>query len=758
MKFSKSDTLLLYIGLIRNSLYHQKCRVTLAFIPILFLTFGLNSGRVNAAVVIEEVIVTAQKREQASMDVGISLTAFDGDRIENLGWQDNLDIALQTPGLTSPSLTGGNGTTLFSIRGVNQNDFAAHQESPIAVYVDGAYLAGLKSQFEMFDIERVEVLRGPQGTLFGRNTTGGLLHYISRRPESEFGGYGTLRIGNYDLTSFQGAVNVPLSDRLGARFSLQTRFRDGYVENRIGPDEHEVNAYAGRAQFLFRPTDDIELWLKVYGAKNDDETTGSSVHLPSGQDADGLGFILRPDENFWGTCPGCDFLGYRDADEDSYKESWDSEGNFDQEVIGVTFQADWDVNDVISAVSITDYRSAESHAYGGDIDGTPFPSVVSFVDTDLTQASQELRLHGKFDKTNWLIGFYYLYFNGNYAPGLRTPLFEGTFFEFTEDNTTGVDKDTWALFANIEYDLSEQWRIIAGLRHTDEEVEHMFIGRDAIFGTNEFSTRTVGSQAIANDESLSAKLQLEWRPNDDWMIYLGYNRGTKGPTFNAPLISPLFFLGNLNFRVDGETIDSLEGGFKATLMDGRAQLSASAYTYFDYKDYQAFDFSGISAHIYNADADISGVEVELFTKIGDNTELNLGMAYLDATAPDIPLPSGRLIEADLPQAPELSLNGMARHEWPMFNGTMSIQASFTYLSSQFFSISNAPAVKEDGYIIGNARLGFVNSSKKYRVSVYVRNIADQFYNRNLADASFLGFTQGIPGDPRVFGGEISYYW
>ena len=165
------------------------------------------SAGVNAAI-LEEVVVTAQKREQNLQDVGVSISAFTGDQARALGWNNSEDIAAQTPGLVTASFAGDSTVSIFSVRGVGQNDFADHQEAPTAMYVDGVYIANTGAAgFQMFDVDRVEVLRGPQGTLFGRNATGGLMHIINKKPTEEFEGYADLTLGDFDQVRFEGAVS-----------------------------------------------------------------------------------------------------------------------------------------------------------------------------------------------------------------------------------------------------------------------------------------------------------------------------------------------------------------------------------------------------------------------------------------------------------------------------------------------------------------------------------------------------------------------
>jgi iron complex outermembrane receptor protein len=211
---------------------------------------------------IEEIIVVAQKREQPAQDVGIAITAFTGETIRNLRTYTSEDIANQTPNLQSASFSADPTVMLFAIRGVGQNDFGDHHEGPTAIYVDEAYVSSLGATgFQLFDIERVEVLRGPQGTLFGRNATGGLVHYFTVKPGDDFDAFAEASYGEYNQQRLEGAIGGGLGSQARARLSVLSSQNDGYLENRIGPDVHETDAFAARLQFEVDISQSADVWL-----------------------------------------------------------------------------------------------------------------------------------------------------------------------------------------------------------------------------------------------------------------------------------------------------------------------------------------------------------------------------------------------------------------------------------------------------------------------------------------------------------------
>ncbi|MEI8650131.1 TonB-dependent receptor plug domain-containing protein [Paraglaciecola sp. Hal342] len=253
---------------------------------------GLASISAHADV-LEVIEVTAQKRTQSVQEVGISITAFSGEQLDALGYDNAQEVTAMAPGVTAIQ---PNGPSAFyiNIRGVAQNDFSGdHQESPVAVYLDEAYIsASSGAGFQLFDIERVEILKGPQGTLFGRNATGGLVHYISRKPTDTFEGYGKVTLGSYNQILTEGAIGGALTDTLFTRFSFTTNNHDPYINNTLGKDLNNGDDWAARLQFLLEVTDDVE-WLISARSGKQDIDSGFFEHSSARLNPEtGLGNIL----------------------------------------------------------------------------------------------------------------------------------------------------------------------------------------------------------------------------------------------------------------------------------------------------------------------------------------------------------------------------------------------------------------------------------------------------------------------------------
>jgi iron complex outermembrane receptor protein len=712
----------------------------------------------SAAQTIEEIIVTAQKREQLAQDVGISISAFSAEQIRTLNFSNSEDVARHTPGLQSTSFAGDPTVMLFAIRGVGQNDFADHHEGPTAIYVDGAYVSALGALgFHMFDLERVEVLRGPQGTLFGRNATGGLVQYISAKPSDEFEGFVDLTLGEYDQRRFEGAVSGPLSDNVRVRLSVASNKHDGWLENRIGSDVHAADNIATRLQFDFDITPELSAFVKLHWAEDDDVEGGGFEQRASIPGIDGLGEFLPANVNadFFGlgSCPGCDPLGYRDDDDDVWAGEFDTPDDFNREAYGGTLTLNW-IRNGLTFTSITDLYDIEK-TYGEDSDGSPNPLLRYGTFQDTQQFSEELRLSGLRRNLTWTTGFYYLDIEGDYSNVLDVPLF---FAEQT--NTYAFDTTSWAVFGQMEYDLSTEWRAIAGLRWTEDERDYEFNPVCAGVGCVGFfvfpglgAVGDLGSYIDDDDDGdWAGKVQLEWRPNTEVMVFGGVTRGNKAGGFNAPLDGLLF---PEEMPYDAEVLTSFEFGFKSTWFDRRVRLNGSAF-YYDYEDKQAFTFSGLTQTLVNRSSDVTGLELEVAAVPADGLDIAFGVSILDANVDDIPLPSGRSDDQDMAQAPELTINGMVRKEWYLDTGSLNVSVDGSYVSEQYFNTINHPTSESDSYTLWNVRVEYRSGNERWDVAFFVKNITEEEAITYAIDASTFGYTVLTYAPPRWFGTQFRY--
>lgn len=708
---------------------------------------------------LEEIIVTAQKREQNLQDVGISVTAFSGDQIKKLGFQTTADLVAHTPGLNFVTPFGSGNNVAFTLRGVGLNDFSETNEAPVAVYLDGVYNATLAGiGFQLFDMERAEVLRGPQGTLYGRNTTGGLVHFITKKPSREKEGHAEIALGEYNQIRLEGAVSGALTETVSARASLLYHVHDGYQEN-VNPGVDDASAtdnISARLQFLFQPNDDLEFLWNIHGGRSD-QVSAAYEHSTVIFGANGFDVIeLASDVDFYGTCPGCDLTGYRDTGGDFYETANDREPFLELDTFGTSLTVDWAAGGYDFS-SITAYEFVDKF-FGEDTDVTPSPFIEVTNPVDSKQWTQEFQLSKDSEANRWLVGFYY--YNRSVDSGTRTDLSRETAIGFPI-NTNAVDTDdtdSWSLYGQYEWALSDQWSLITGLRFTAEEREfELLVTDDSGILPNpvfDFTKATVGGLTKHDTDNVSFRAELDWRPSDDWLWYGSIARGIKGAGFNIDIgIDPRT---PADIPFNEEKLLAYELGFKSTLLDGSTRFNAAVF-YYDYEDYQAFSFEGLSNVVSNKDATIYGLDAELVSNPAEGWEISLGLSLLDTEVENINT-GVSIIDREIPLSPDVTFNGLARYEWSAMNGTMGIQLDVQHVGDQFFDILNTTIATEDAYTLTNLRATYTTGSERSQFSLWVKNIGDEEYRTYAIPVPGLGFNQSMVGRPRWIGASFTRSW
>ncbi len=416
------------------------------------------------AAVMEEVVVTAQKREQNINDVGIAINALTGEQMEQLGYSNAQQVTAMAPGVQTVQ-PNGEANYSIAIRGVANSDFTTNVESPVAVYVDDVYISQMSGTgFMLFDMERVEILKGPQGTLYGRNATGGLAHFVTKKPTDELDGYVRVTAGSENQVKFEGAIGGSLSESLAARLSVSTNDHDPYIKNRIGKDLNDGNEQAYRLQLLWSPQDNIDVLFNFRGMDQDIDT-GFFEHVTSNVEG-----RLTPNEVN-------NVLGYIDNDGDPYAGAWDAPGFNDLETRGYSATVNWDF-DNFTFTSITDFSTVERD-YIEDSDASPVPLFNFYLNTDAEQFSQEFRFTGETDTMNWVAGFYYMDLEVADANGAETEPFIDPLSDTPAvsglDNPYETTTETFSLFGQVEMPVSENWTFIGGLRWIRDEKEHDYV-------------------------------------------------------------------------------------------------------------------------------------------------------------------------------------------------------------------------------------------------------------------------------------------
>ena len=687
---------------------------------------------------LEEIIVTAQKREENLQDVAISVAAFSGRQMAELGLTHATDLVKQVPGL-KVSGAGGGTVAAFSIRGVTQNDFAGGQESPVAVYVDEAYISqSYVTGFSLFDLERAEVLRGPQGTLFGRNATGGLVQYVTRKPSQEAEGYVDLQLGEDGRQRAEAAVGGGLGSSVSGRLSAVREKDDGLMRNDIGPNTMETDNYALRGQLLIEVSPDADVLLKAQYGK-EDGTRGGYSHRVAYNGA----FTKNP--------VATDFFGYRDADGDPFTVSQDFDGYYSAELTDLLARIEWRAGD-ITVTSVSNYQDIE-HGYGEDADVSPNDIYNYEAANDVSQVSQEFRFAWDTDSMRNVIGAFYLRIDGNHDTRQTGDAYFGTGVGYpagtAELTMTDQETETWAIFGQTDIDLAELWTLTLGGRVNRDSKDFDFFSTDIYF----LQGGDFGYQDSFSDTDWSAKAQLNYRPTDGWLLYAGVSRGIKSGGFNQPL----FPIAASDFPFKGETLVSFEVGMKADLTD-TMRLNASAF-YYDYSDYQAYSFDGFATFLFNADAESYGAEFEFIANPVEGLDIMLGLAWLDTEATDVPATISATGKETPPLSPDFSFNSLIRYEWPALGGTLNVQLDYGWQDDQNFNLIYTPVVEEKAYGIANLRLGYASPDDTWSAAVWVKNVGDEDYRTYSFDTTaFFGSTEDVPGLERWFGGGVTYRW
>ena len=704
----------------------------------------------SAGDVLEEITVTAQKREQGLQSVGISITALDGVALNRLGLSDVTSLATQVPGMQfnqfSPTIT------VYNLRGVSQNDFSDHQEAPVAVYSDDAYIASMGALAgTMYDLERVEVLRGPQGTLFGRNATGGLIQYISAKPKFVNEGNVSVTGGNYATGNSEGAINTVLTDTLAARFAFATDYHGGYISNRIGSSIENERQYAARLQFLFKPSDLGEVLLKLHAVENDHQTGAGYSWEASHADNTGRGVPIGPTStancpNLNGGCTaGGDLSGYRNPSGNPFNQAYGVTGIFNRTLGGATLHATWNF-DPLTLTSVTDYLRMEKR-YGEDSAEAPDPIFVFDTLQHYHQLSQELRLNGGSDTLKWITGLYFLdYHTRDFEGANAVPALGGP-----SNNAFTLTTQSQAAFAQLEYDFLRDLTSVIGARYSSDQKTFNYVYSTAPQLPIVYNQST-NSAAAQTYDNLTGKVEIDYKLRRDSILYASVNRGAKGGGWSAPSFGGV---DPSTLAYKQETLTSYEVGEKLTFWEGRARLNGAVF-YYDYRDYQGFFSQGLTTVVKNVDANIKGGELEFAWAPAGGVNLQLGVSHLEAEARNVPLPVGGPIDTQMPQAPHWSINAAARYEWVVALGRVALEADTKWNSSEYLGLLNAPADYERPYIVTNARITF--SSDRWEIAGWVRNLADRWYRIYGVDASGIGVEDSVYGPPRTYGATFTYKW
>ncbi|MBL4895071.1 MAG: TonB-dependent receptor [Emcibacter sp.] len=700
--------------------------------------------------IIEDIVVTAQKSSENLQTVPIAITAMSGDKMARR--QINGIEGLSS---ISPNVDFGTygGVARLAVRGIGFDTINPGAEGRIAYHLDGVYIGRPSATLgTFFDIERVEVLRGPQGTLYGRNATGGSVNVIARQPTEELEGYIRAGYGNYNAVTFEGAVGGSLNDIIGFRIAGKTLDRDGYGKNIItGNDIDDAKQRAFRAIVTF-DLEDFQIKLSADYSHENDNNYGNHYFGP------GNAFI---------TPLGIELGGLvADSPRDIANES---DPKNDREFWGISSEIEFMVSD-ITVKSITSYRDS-MYRVDTELDQTSYPISTFIFDEEAEQFSQELQISGQLANTRFILGAYY--FDEKITGGTHIPLSLRALGAPSDVILDGYhvsgNTHTQALagFGQINIDLSDRTVLTLGGRYSWEkkDIDDYFqfdLVRAYIPGQAPLPVFT--RQDSSSNTAFTPKIGMEFILTPDVMLYASISKGFKSGGFN---------LGDLEPAFQPEQIWSYETGLKGTWVDGRLRVNGSAF-YYDYTNIQVSKVVGTSVIIENAaSSEIYGIEAEITAIPVNNLQIDIAASWLqtkfkdfttaDPARPELITPANPLGEVNLSgnqltQAPKFSVNAGIEYTWDIEDASLTLRGELKYQDRIYFTPFNIDAVSREPNTKFNAFLTYSNDI--WTMSLYGRNLSNSTTVANsLVNSGLVGFpVSGSIDAPRTYGIQISRHF
>ena len=650
---------------------------------------------------VEEIVITTQKRAQNLQDVPISVTAITGQEISDLGISKSVDIAAQTPGLKIGFPAGETNNPAIFLRGVGLNDYNANSNGSVGWYMDDIYISQVTAQtFQLYDLERVEIARGPQGTLYGRNTTGGLVNFISKKPShDEREGYVMGSVGKWNTYKLEGAYGAPITDTLAGRLSFSYNKADGYISNGFpgGDLQNDTDNWAGRLGLSWQPNDGLDVAFNLHGAQN---RSLAAQYEHQGTNDPVTGAPCTRSQIRSDIC--VDALGYRDG-EGHERGEYNKEGDLDVDSWGTYLRTAVDVGEM-TLTSITAYEWIYK-TFEEDSDASPNRLLEIDYLNDAWEFTQELRLAGEADRLHWQTGLYYLNeriradnfldlfgelrpvveaidpiaYPGGFDPGgaaIGAPIF------FSKTSYTQKD-ESFAIFGQVEYALTEQLRATLGARYTWEWRD---FAENVQFQEPTFTVPVFALTDHVKFGEWSGKFGLDYKPVEDLLLYVSASRGFKSGGFSGafafdPAELPSF---------DPEILWAYEAGAKWDLFDKRLRVNASGF-YYDYKDLQVFTVVAVGPNVAvtvldNAgQATLYGGEIELEARPTEGLSVALGLELLHSELTEYSSDAGVDYSGNkLVFAPDVSFNGRVRYDLPLGPGKLGLQTDWNYQAKVFF--------------------------------------------------------------------------
>ena len=728
----------------------KKNHAQLLGLGVMFLTGSVSVLAQDNA--LEEVVVTATKRSVALQDLAGSANVLGADKLGPGGIQEVRDMQVDIPNL---SLGDQFGFARVFMRGIGMTSIDIGGEGAVAFLQDGAIVPRPAAQLMgMFDLDQVEVLRGPQGTLYGRGATAGAINMVTAKPGKELGGYLSVTAGNYGLAQFKGAIDVPMGDALSMRLAGSLDSRDGYGNNIFtGSDINDRDASAYRATLVYDAGGPLTATLSAQYYEEDDnnyafsyfgQSEGSSIPVPFGVPILG------------GNTVGMVGGGFYDINSDQ-----EPINDRDGQLINLTI--DYAFNDRWSLKSITSSQSMDRFLRD-DLDST---DANLFGQNNYTEESdsfgQELILNYSADQLDVLGGV--MYFEEDLYGEVRVPLTNLCFLlapaacgtpvgdflnggNYLQDGD--VDIEAWGAYVEANYSISDKWSVIAGLRYNYEE-------RD---GTGSFIFDAISLNVPTNQREswndLTPRITLQYSPNDNMLLYATYTEAFKSGVINTGSTSP---------PLDPETVDAFEVGLKGQNASGTLRYSVAAFFY-DYQDMQIsfVDETSTVSTVNAAEAENSGIELEIDGSLGNGFAFDFYLTYLNAEYQEFfngDYANGFAITDlsgnTLPNAPESTAKLGLTWEGAIGGGTLTVRGEAYYQDDVYFTEWNREDAYQKSYEQINASVDY-SWNDQWLLSLWGRNLSDEevMSNNIITAPLYDSLRVGAVLPPRTYGATVTY--
>lgn len=707
--------------------------------------FAQTAAPQDDAASLDDIIVTAQRREQSLQDVPIAITAFSAETLERTAATGIQDVASKAPGVT---LTQFNiGEPQLYIRGVGTTSDSAASDPSIGVSIDEVSIgrAGA-SALAFLDVARVEVLRGPQGTLYGRNASGGALNVYTRKPQLEDTTMALLRYGSFNEWGGEAVINRMMGESSAARLAVRVNSNDGYAEN-----VPSGRGLEGGSQF---------------GARVSVMTESGPWTLTGSVDVsrDRMDGHARIPVTASGTAPAFVSLVNSLRTGLDVRQSYSSADNYqDRDNWGATVRAEY-AAEAFDVVSLTSYRNNE-YSWRDNLGGLPFPNFPLMVDDrateDASQFSQEFRLVSKPDSAiSWVAGVYYfsedVERSERFVVQAALPIAPPSFGGDTTFNQTAANS-SYAAFGQATIPFASIWELTLGARWTHDEREIHQVALDNDLGLNPPVGIPLGPtgapynvRAEASFEEPTWKVALAVEPFDNVRLYASYDRGYKAGSFPSGAQTGV----QAGRPLRSELLDNYEIGLKSTVMDGRLRFNAAAFK-LEYDDLQVYELLGLNLVTSNAQAEVNGYEIESAFAVTNNVTIGGSYTALDAQYTSNAVSGSSILPYNgltLPRSPDSQYTLYADGEWDLWGGELAARVDYQWTDDFFFDPSNNPEVRSPAHSLVSAYASW-EAANGVKIAVYGKNLGDTEYQQHIIKNVGVGFS--VFGPPRSYGVTFS---